>query len=182
MALQGRKSSARNAAQRRTPTAMTTSDREALDKLDLKILDRFQRNARTPAELIAAEVGLSAAAVQRRLKRLRECGVIAAEVGQIDPAAVGLAVTCLVAVELDRESGSGIDRFRKRICLYPQVQQCYYVTGQADFMLVVVCKDMAFYEAFTREALLADGNVRSFKTSVVLDRVKVGLQLPIQSG
>ncbi|MBC7954512.1 MAG: Lrp/AsnC family transcriptional regulator [Cytophagales bacterium] len=160
--------------------ATPTADRDALDKLDLKILDRYQRSSRTPAEAIAAEVGLSAAAVQRRLKRLRETGVIQNEAGQIDPAAVGLAVTCLVAVELDRESGNGVDRFRSRVSQYDEVQQCYYVTGQADFMLIVNCKDMAAYEAFTREALLADGNVRSFTTSVVLERVKVGLQLPIR--
>lgn len=59
------------------------------------------------------------------------------------------------------------------------MQQCYYVTGQADFALVVITEDMAAYEAFTREALLSDPNVRGFTTSVVMDRVKVGMTLPI---
>lgn len=157
-------------------------DLPALDKLDLRILDHVQHNSRLPAETIAAEVGLSAAAVQRRLKRLRETGVIVGEVAQVDPAAVGLPVTCLVGVELERESHQALDRFKARIVQWPQVQQCYYVTGQADFMLVVVCADMAAYEAFTREALLADANVKGFTTSVVMERVKVGMALPIAPG
>ncbi|HET7794632.1 MAG TPA: Lrp/AsnC family transcriptional regulator [Rhizobacter sp.] len=151
----------------------------ALDKLDLRILDRVQLNARLPAEAIAAEVGLSAAAVQRRLKRLRETGVIRTEAAQVEPAAVGLALTCVVAVELERENHQANDLFRQRIAAWPQVQQCYYVTGQADFLLVVLAEDMAAYEAFTREALLSDPNVRGFTTSVVMDRVKVGMTLPI---
>jgi len=154
-------------------------DLAPLDKLDLRILERVQHNVRLPAETIATEVGLSAAAVQRRLKRLREAGVIRAEVALVDPAAVGLPLTCLVGVELERESHQALDRFKARIAQWPQVQQCYYVTGQADFMLVVVCADMAAYEAFTREALLADANVKGFTTSVVMERVKVGMALPM---
>lgn len=83
------------------PTPALPTVNTALDKLDLRILDRVQHNARLPAEAIAAEVGLSAAAVQRRLKRLREAGVIRTEAAQVEPAAVGLAVTCLVGVELN---------------------------------------------------------------------------------
>jgi DNA-binding Lrp family transcriptional regulator len=156
-------------------------DLPVLDKLDLRILARVQHNARLAAETIAAEVGLSAAAVQRRLKRMREAGVIRAELAQVEPSAVGLPVTCLVGVELERESQQALDRFKARISAWQQVQQCYYVTGQADFMLVVVCTDMAAYDAFTREALLADTNVKGFTTSVVLDAVKVGLALPISA-
>jgi Lrp/AsnC family transcriptional regulator, leucine-responsive regulatory protein len=159
--------------------ANPNDDLTPLDKLDLRILERVQDSVRVAAETIAAEVGLSAAAVQRRLKRLRETGVIRAEVALVEPAAVGLPVTCLVGVELERESHQALDRFKARIAQWPQVQQCYYVTGQADFMLVVVCADMAAYEAFTREALLADANVKGFTTSVVMERVKVGLALPI---
>jgi Lrp/AsnC family transcriptional regulator, leucine-responsive regulatory protein len=159
--------------------ANPNDDLTPLDKLDLRILERVQDSVRVAAETIAAEIGLSAAAVQRRLKRLRETGVIRAEVALVEPAAVGLPVTCLVGVELERESHQALDRFKVRIAQRPQVQQCYYVTGQADFMLVVVCADMAAYEAFTREALLADANVKGFTTSVVMERVKVGLALPI---
>jgi len=150
-----------------------------VDQLDRKILRRYQANTRVAAEAIAAEVGLSTAAVQRRLRRMRQNGVIRQEAAVIDSRALGLAVTCLVAVELLRESGSGIQRFKTKIARYPEVQQCYYVTGTYDFLLVVLAKDMQAYEAFTRKALLDDANVRSFTTHVVLDPVKVGVSVVI---
>ncbi len=151
----------------------------ALDDLDLAILARYQHDTRVAAQDIGAAVGLSMAAVQRRLKRMRETGVIEAEVARIAPAAVGYPVTCIVGVDLERESIADMDRFKDRVRRFPQVQQCYYVTGQADFILVVLARDMADYEAFTREALLADPNVRSFTTHVALDRIRVGTSTPL---
>jgi Lrp/AsnC family leucine-responsive transcriptional regulator len=149
-----------------------------LDALDRKILERYQTNTRAPAQLIGRDVGLSAAAVQRRLKQMRQAGVIVAEVAQIAPDALGYGVTCLVGVDLDSERRADIERFRKRVSRLARVQQCYYVTGGVDFLLVVLARDTADYETFTRETLLEDPNVRSFTTYVVLDRVKVGLTVP----
>jgi DNA-binding Lrp family transcriptional regulator len=117
--------------------------------------------------------------VQRRLKRLREIGVIQREVAEIVPRTVGLPITCMVAVDLDRERVSDLDRFKRKMLGMTEVQQCYYVTGQADFVLIVLVKTMEDYEAFTRRALLDDDNVRSFVTSVVLDRVKTGVAVPL---
>lgn len=150
----------------------------ALDALDLAILARYQHDTRVPAQDIGAAVGLSMAAVQRRLKRMRETGVIEAEVARVAPEAVGYPITCIVSVDLDREAIADMDRFKDRVRRYPQVQQCYYVTGQVDFILIVLARDMADYEAFTRDALLGDPNVRSFTTHVALDRVRVGTTTP----
>ena len=150
-----------------------------LDALDLKLLASRQRDARGSAEQLGEDIGLSAAAVHRRLKRLRDSGVIAAEVAIVAPRAVGLAVTCIVTVDVDREGLQDLDRFSARMRACPQVQQCWYVTGQADYVLVVVVEDMEAYEAFTREHLLSDANVRSFTTHVVLEPVKTGLQLAL---
>jgi DNA-binding Lrp family transcriptional regulator len=155
-----------------------TKPAAALDPLDVKILARYQRDTRTPAHAIGKAVGLSTAAVQRRLKRLRAAGVIEAEIAQLAPATVGQPVTCIVNVDLDRERAADLARFRRRITACPEVQQVYYVTGQADFVLVVLAADLAAYEAFTRRAL-DDDNVKSFTTHVVLDRVKVGLAVPL---
>jgi Lrp/AsnC family leucine-responsive transcriptional regulator len=151
-----------------------------LDGLDRKILARYQRDARTSAESIGAEVGLSTAAVHRRLKRLREGGVIEAEVAILAPAALGLPVTCVVTIDIDREGLAELDAFSARMRACPLVQQCFYVTGSADFVAIVVAADMAGYEAFTRAYLLSDRNVKSFTTHVVLDRVKVGLAVPVE--
>jgi Lrp/AsnC family leucine-responsive transcriptional regulator len=158
---------------------MHDHDNAGLDAFDRKILALWQGNTRLPAKTIGDEVGLSAAAVQRRLKRLRDEGVIEAEVAQLDPAAMGLPVTCVVNVDLDRERSVDLERFRRKMLASVEVQQCYYVTGQSDFVLVVLAADMAAYEAFTRRALLDDANVKSFVTHVVMSRVKASCLLAI---
>ena len=150
-----------------------------LDRLDLAILACLQADSRTIAEVIGAKVGLSAAAVQRRIKRLRESGVIEKEVAVLSPRALGLSMTFLVMVEMERENLTVLDVFRRQVLADDYVQQCYYVTGQADFVLVVTCPDMTAFEAFTRRMFFDNPNVRHFTTSVAMDRVKVGLTLPL---
>jgi Lrp/AsnC family leucine-responsive transcriptional regulator len=150
-----------------------------LDQLDTAILACLQEDARTIAETIGAKVGLSAAAVQRRIKRLREAGVIEREVAVLSPEALGLSMTFVVMVEMERENLAVLDAFRRQILADDCVQQCYYVTGNADFVLVVTCPDMAGFEAFTRRMFFDNPNVRHFTTSVAMDRVKVGLTLPL---
>lgn len=151
-----------------------------LDDLDRKILARYQSDTRLSAERLGAEVGLSTAAVHRRLKRLRDEAVIEAEVALIAPAAVGLPLTCIVEIDLEREGTAELDGFAARMRACPVVQQCFYVTGPFDFIAVVVVRDMAAYDAFTREYLLSDPNVKSFTTHVAFSRIKAGLALSIE--
>jgi DNA-binding Lrp family transcriptional regulator len=148
-----------------------------LDQLDLAILKHYHGNTQVPARDIGKIVGLSAAAVQRRLKHMRETGVIVRETAQLDPAALGLTVTCIVNVQLSTDSPAAMTRFQKQVESVEQVQQCYKVTGTSDFVLIVVVRDMAAYEALTRGACFTDPNVRRFTTQVVLSRTKVGLGL-----
>jgi DNA-binding Lrp family transcriptional regulator len=150
-----------------------------LDDLDRKILDRYQHDTRIPAARLGRAVGLSAAAVQRRLKRMRATGVIAAEIAQLAPGRVGYPLTCLVGVRLERESRVENQRFKQRIAAARQVQQCYSVTGEHDYVLVVLARDVDDFEAFAERELHADPNVRGFTTFVTLDRVKVGVAVPI---
>jgi Lrp/AsnC family transcriptional regulator, leucine-responsive regulatory protein len=150
------------------------------DQLDRAILTHLQRDARTVAGVIADDVGLSAAAVQRRIKRLRDVGIIARDVAVVDPGAVGLAMTFLVSVQLEREHADVLDTFRRRTRADASVQQCYYVTGDADFVLVVLARSMEDFDAFTRRTLF-DPDVRRFTTNVVMSRVKVGLTVPLDA-
>lgn len=132
-----------------------------------------------PQRLIAEQVGLSAPAVQRRVQRLETNGVIAANVAIVDPAALGRPITILVEVEVANESGERIDDLKRRFLAAPEVQQCYYVTGEVDFMLVVTVPTMADYEEMTRRLFFADENVRKFRTFVTMDRVKTGTHIPV---
>jgi len=148
-----------------------------LDRFDLAILDILQRDNATPQRAIGAAVNLSAPAVQRRIRRMEEQGVIKANVAVVDPARVGRPIT--IFVELESEPAEQIDRAKRRFAEAPEVQQCYYVTGEADFMLVILVPTMSTYEALTRRLFFGDDNVRRFRTLVAMDRVKVGLAVPI---
>ncbi|WP_394833706.1 Lrp/AsnC family transcriptional regulator [Pendulispora rubella] len=154
---------------------------DVLDRIDRAILAHLQEDARVTAEAMAPDVGLSIAAVQRRIKRLREEGVIQKEIAVVDPFKLGQAMTFVVSVELDRERLTDLDDFERTMRTEPQVQQCYRVTGTTDFVLVILARDMTDFETFTRRALYENGNVRRFTTNVVTSRVKVGLAVPIDA-
>lgn len=149
------------------------------DNFDSKILDIIQRSNRTTSEQIAEQVGLSAAAVQRRMKRMREQNIISADVAVVNPRAVGRNVTLIIQVTLERERLDLLDTFKKEMKRHSSVQQCYYVTGSSDFILVVTANDMADYEAFTRQVFFENLNIRHFETNVVMDPVKMGLSVPV---
>ncbi|WP_320823931.1 Lrp/AsnC family transcriptional regulator [Reinekea sp.] len=151
----------------------------SVDGFDRKILAILQRSNRITSDHIAEQVGLSPAAVQRRIKRMREQNVIQADIAVVNAKAVGRGVTLIVQVTLERERADLLDTFKKDMKANPAVQQCYYVTGSADFMLVVTATDMENYEAFTRDVFFGNRNIRSFLTNVVMDSVKVELSVPV---
>ncbi len=150
-----------------------------MDRFDIKILNIVQRNNSLSIEKIADKVGLSPSAVRRRLRRLSEDAVIESNVSTISPEAVGLKLIAIVGVTLERESPHIIENFKKSMLSAPQVMQCYYVTGDADFVLIVTAKDMPDYEAFSRRFFFENPHVKRFHTSVVINRVKSGLVLPL---
>lgn len=150
-----------------------------LDLADAKILELMQANARLGLEVLAEKTGLSVASVQRRLKALRDKKVIVKDVAVVDPAKAGSAMTFIVMVELERERLDQIDAFTRRAQKEPHVQQCYYVTGEADFCLICTAADMNDFEALSKRLFFEDSNVRRFRTSVVMGRKKVGLDVPV---
>lgn len=150
-----------------------------LDSFDRAILREVQRDARSPLRDIGARVHLSAAAVQRRLRRMERDGVIRANVAVLDPRACGAMITVIVEVELEREHAAAIEALKARLRAAPEVQQCYYVTGRTDFLLVVVVPDMAAYEAFVSTQFFDDPDIKRFESFVVMDSVKAGLAVDI---
>ncbi|MER9337953.1 Lrp/AsnC family transcriptional regulator [Mesorhizobium sp. M0293] len=151
-----------------------------LDRADASLLDAVQKDNRLTSEELADKVGLSPTACQRRLKRLRSEGVIEADVSIISPKAVGRPVTMIVLVSLERERADIVDRFKTSIRNTREVMIGYYVTGDADFILVVTAKDMEDYEQFTRRFFYENHDIKGFKTMVVMDRVKASFAVPIE--
>ncbi|MHA2877009.1 Lrp/AsnC family transcriptional regulator [Vibrio campbellii] len=158
---------------------MTSTPPLSVDSFDRKILDIVQHSNRATSDTIADQVGLSPAAVQRRLKRMRAQGVIQADISVVNPKAVGQTMTFVVQVTLERERVDLMHNFKKEMTANRSVQQCYYVTGSSDFILIVTAADMEGYDKFTREAFFDNANIKSFQTNVVMDNVKVGLTIPI---
>lgn len=152
-----------------------------LDAFDRKILTQIQRNARMTAAELSEIVGLSPSACHRRLANLRESGVIQAEIAVIDPKAVGRRITMIVTVTLEREHSDVITEFKRACRENIEIMQCYYVTGQSDFVMVLTSRSMEAYDAFVERFLFSNRNVRRFETMVVMDRVKVGFDLPIDA-
>jgi DNA-binding Lrp family transcriptional regulator len=152
-----------------------------LDSFDFAILEMLQRDNSIPLRSIGEAVNLSAAAVQRRIKRMHDTGVIVGNIAVVDPARLGRSITILVEIVVESERIDLIEGVRASLLEAPEVQQCYYVTGEADFVVVITVATMQEYEALTRRLFFNSHNVKRFRTLVVMDRVKVGLQVPIKT-
>lgn len=153
----------------------------ALDPLDRRILALLQRDARLPAETIGAEVGLSASAVQRRLVRLREAGVITGEVALVDPRRVGRPLTMIVDLEVECERGDLLAGLKRWVANEPAIQQAWYVTGEEDFVLIASARDVETFETLMQKLLADNANVRRYRTRVALGTLKRGLAVPIDA-
>lgn len=148
------------------------------DEKDSQLLDLLQRDARRSVQTLGDKIGLAAPAVQRRIRRMRDAGVTMGEVAVVDPVTVGLLMTVIVTVELEREHGEQLDAFRRKVVEEARVQQCYHVTGEGNFVLVALASSMDDYEALTRRLFFDDANVRRFRTSVVVGRSFRSLTVP----
>ena len=150
-----------------------------MDTTDRNLLNHLQKNARIPVQALADATGISTASVQRRMRTLREAGVIKREVAILDPKPLGLGITAIVAVELERDRLDQIDAFKRKAREDRQVTHFYCIAGESDFILVVMSNDIAGYEAFTHRFFFADKNVRKFRTSIVVSTEKATSELPI---
>lgn len=155
----------------------------ALDRLDRAILARLQADGRETHEAIGAQIGLSASAVLRRIKKLEEAGVIDRYVALLNPVAVGLGLSAYVNVRLEKRAEHAkrnpMDEFRASVQAWPEVVECVALTGEMDFLLRLVVQDMSAYSRFMMDTLLRHPSVQDCKTSFVMDRVKATTALPI---
>lgn len=151
----------------------------ALDIFDLRILQLLQNDARLPMERISERVGLSVPACYRRIRHLRDQGVIERDMAVVSPRAMGWPITMIVLVTLERDRGWIMDGLVARLRVAPEVTDVWAVTGEYDLVLYMVARDMEDYDSFTRRVLHAEEHVRSFKTLVVMQYPKKRGALPI---
>jgi Lrp/AsnC family leucine-responsive transcriptional regulator len=150
-----------------------------LTDLDRRILKVLQEDGRMTIQAVADRVGLSASPCLRRIRRMEQAGIITAYSITVDQDAVGLPVSVFVSIKLERQRAAQLDRFAAAIAGWPEVMECYLMTGQFDFLLRVVCADLSAYEAFLREKLTQLDGVGSIESSFALGQVKYSRVLPI---
>lgn len=150
-----------------------------IDAVDLEILDWLQRDATLGQAVIGNRVGLSAAAVNRRITRMTNAGLIVRTTAVLDPELLGHGITLIVQIEVESEQPEALHMTEATFTSDIHIQQCYYVTGEADFILVVTVRSMNEYSELTKKLFFANNNVRKFKTYVVMQRAKVGLTVPL---
>jgi Lrp/AsnC family leucine-responsive transcriptional regulator len=150
-----------------------------LDSFDLKLVGVLQANAHTPVAEIAETVGLSAPACYRRIRQLREAGVIEREIAIVRPRTLGWPLSLLVMVTLEREGARTIDEMMHLLQAEPEVIEAWNVTGDHDLVVRIVARDMEGYDELAQRLFSANERVRSFKTLVVIREVKPLSAIPI---
>ncbi len=159
---------------------MTKPDEKLrLDAFDLNILALLQENTRITSEDIGIQIGLSATACQRRMKRLRETGIIEKEMAVLNGLSFGGYVTVIVDIIMKHGGAATMNKFKQQMMCNQAVQQCFYVTGSSDFVVIIVARNMLHYEQLTQALFYNNENIKKFTSTVVMENVKVGLTIPL---
>ncbi|WP_218048804.1 Lrp/AsnC family transcriptional regulator [Curvivirga aplysinae] len=151
-----------------------------LDNLDRKLLNLLQKDSRLSAEALAMALNSSRSSIQRRLKNLRESGVIAQETVILSQDVMREKISGLLEIRLEKVTQDILDEFRASMLRHDEIQQCYYVTGTADFVALVVAENMTHYEDFTRQIFTENKNIKRYNSNIIADTIKAGLYVPLK--
>jgi DNA-binding Lrp family transcriptional regulator len=152
---------------------------QTLDEIDRRILVELQRDGRLTNQDLAGRIGVSASPCWRRVRALEEAGVIKGYAALVDPAALGLNVSVFTQVSLERQEKKALQVFETAVGEWPEIMECYLMTGDADYLLRVVVPDLAAYERFLMARLTRIRGIASIKSSFALRSVKYRTDLPI---
>jgi Lrp/AsnC family transcriptional regulator, leucine-responsive regulatory protein len=152
--------------------------KKPLDATDRKILELLQADGRMSLAELAEKVGLSPSPCLRRVRMLED-GVISRYVAVLDQRAVGLPVSVFVSIKLEKQRQESLDRFAKAIERWPEVLECYLMTGSRDYWMRVVVPDLDAYERFVKQKLTRVEGIASIESSFALEQVKYTNVLPV---
>lgn len=150
-----------------------------LDAIDRRLLAALQENGRLTATELSEKVGLTTSPCLRRIRQLEEAGVITGYSTVIDQNKVGLPVSVFVSVKLERQREDAMQRVEAAIRRWPEVVECYLMTGTRDYLLRVVARDLADYERFLKQTLTRLDGIASIESSFALAQVKHSGALPL---
>jgi Lrp/AsnC family leucine-responsive transcriptional regulator len=151
-----------------------------LDKFDRNIIAALQEDARMPVAMIAERTALSATPVSRRLKRLEDEGLIRGYAPELDARLLGFALDAYVLVNLDAHSDENICGFEQAIADNPYVIACHAVTGERDYLLHVIARDVEHLGQITLKSIVRIKGVRDVQSVIVLETIKRSRALPLE--
>ncbi len=150
-----------------------------IDDIDRRILELLQEDASLSSAQVAERVGLSASPCWRRIQRLEKAGVIRKRVALLDPAALGLGIVVFASVRLTSHGRQALPEFEAAVKRYPEVMECYTVSGGQDYLLRVATRDIHAYEVFLREQLLQLPSIAEVHSRIAITQVKYTTAMPI---
>jgi Lrp/AsnC family leucine-responsive transcriptional regulator len=152
---------------------------EKIDTYDRILLETLQRQGRASNVELSERVGLSAPQCYRRVRRLETEGIIRSYAAQLNPASIGLDAIAYVSVTVDRSQAGQIKEFEETLRNFPEVLECYSVSGDGDYFLKAACPDLKKLSAFLNEDLTAVKGVAGIKSTLCMHEVKTASPLPI---
>ena len=150
-----------------------------LDEVDIQLLSLLQEDGRITNADLAKKVGLSPPSVLQRVRTLEKLGLIREYAALLDYERLGLRITALAMVSLSLHQEQPIEWFRKAVQGIPEILECYHVSGEFDFLLKIVVKDIRAYEQLVRERLSKIKGIGQIKTSFVLATSKYTTRIPL---
>lgn len=152
-----------------------------LSATDIKILTLLQQDASLTAAEIAEQVNLSVSPCWRRINRLEKEGVIEKEVALLNAEKLGMGLVIFARISLSQNDEASLHTFEERVRQFPEVVECYTVTGAADYFLKIITRDIKRYDQFLRRHLLQIPQVRDVNSNVAVTQVKYTTRLPLES-
>lgn len=151
-----------------------------MDSTDLQILELLQENARITNVALAEAVNLSPAPCLRRVRDMEQCGLIRGHTTVLDQKKVGLDITMFIEVRLEKQAAGGLEAFEEAINSFPEVMDCHLMTGDYDYLLRVVARDLNSLQEFMTGKLMEIPSLANLRSSLVLKKVKQKTALPLQ--
>jgi len=150
-----------------------------LSRSDRRLLDALQHDATRSQADLAEIAGMSRTSCWRRVREFEETGLIRRQVALLDPKRVGFNIQVLLLVAMTEHTDENRESFERHVSLLPEVLECFSVSGERDYLLQVVARDMESYNEFLNAQILRHDAVRSASSTFVLRRVKYSTALPL---
>jgi Lrp/AsnC family leucine-responsive transcriptional regulator len=152
---------------------------ERLDRTDIRILEELQADGRLSNVDLASRIHLSPSPCLTRVKELETSGLISRYVALLDPRKIGLAVSVFINIRLEQQNEKSLEIFEAAVQKYPEIMECYLMTGDSDYMLRVLVPDVQALETFIVQELSKIKGVANIRSSFALKQVKYKTAVPI---